>query len=166
MKSTPKNDAHIWNFLLSIFSRNQVNQVNHQMHIYYISRNYLELGRILESKHCLKNLASRSEVNPPKRRTHLKKNSRFSPETKYWVKFALGSEVHPLKWCTHWKFFLLMHILKEFGLNNVMLVTQTNCQWKRTLFFFFWKGLCIVWNGEGGNSLYKLSKPKLNQTNI
>ena len=77
MKSTPKNDAHIWNFLLSIFSRNQV---NHQTHIYYISRNYLELGQILESKHCLKNLASRSEVNPPKRHTHLKKNSRFSLE--------------------------------------------------------------------------------------
>ena len=72
MKSTPKNDAHIWNFLLSIFSRNQVNQVNHQTHIYYISRNYLELGQILESKHCLKNLASRNEVNPQKRRTHLK----------------------------------------------------------------------------------------------
>ena len=135
MKSTPKNDAHIWNFLLSLFSRNQVNQVNHQTHIYYISRNYLERGRILESKHCLKNLASRSEVNPPKRHTHLKKNfSIFSRkqvnqvnhqkhtyyisgkslelmqllETKHCLKkLASRNEVNPPKRRTYLKFFAL-----------------------------------------------------------
>merc|ERR1712115_592951 len=66
----PKRRTHLKFF--QNFSRNQVNQVNRQTHIYYISRNYLELGRILESKHCLKNLASRIEVNPPKQHTHLK----------------------------------------------------------------------------------------------
>ena len=66
----------------SIFSRKQVNQVNHQKHTYYINGKSLEWWRILESKHCLKNMASRSEVNPPKRHTHLKKNSRFSRESK------------------------------------------------------------------------------------
>ena len=141
MKSTPKNDAHIWNFLLSIFSRNQVNQVNHQTHIYYISRNYLELGRILESKHCLKNLASRSEVNPPKRHTHLKKNfSIFSRkqvnqvnhqthiyyisrnylelgqilESKHCLKnLASRNEVNPQKRRTHLKFFALDFFKKQ-----------------------------------------------------
>merc|ERR1712115_119830 len=51
----PKRRTHLKFF--QNFSRNQVNQVNRQTHIYYISRNYLELGRILESKHCLKNFA-------------------------------------------------------------------------------------------------------------
>ena len=64
----------------SIFSRKQVNQVNHQKHTYYINGKSLEWWRILESKHCLKNMALRSEVNPPKWHTHLKKKSRFSLE--------------------------------------------------------------------------------------
>merc|ERR1712115_167547 len=130
----PKRHTHLKkNF--SIFSRKQVNQVNHQTHIYYISRNYLELGQILESKHCLKNLASRNEVNPQKRRTHLKKKfsifsrkqvnqvnhqkhtyyiSGKSPElgqlleTKHCLKkLASRNEVNPQKRRTHLKFFAL-----------------------------------------------------------
>ena len=67
----PKRHTHLKkNF--SIFSRKQVNQVNHQKHTYYISGKSLELMQLLETKHCLKKLASRNEVNPQKQRTHLK----------------------------------------------------------------------------------------------
>ena len=70
--SQPSKTTHTFKKKFSIFSRKQVNQVNHQKHTYYISGKSLELGQLLETKHCMKKLASRNEVNPKKRRTHLK----------------------------------------------------------------------------------------------
>ena len=58
--STFKNDTHFEKNWLSIFSRKQVNQVNQQKRTCYIPGEYLELEQLLESEHCLKNLAPRN----------------------------------------------------------------------------------------------------------
>ena len=59
-----------------------------------------------------------------------KKVSRDRATTKPNIGWNLSSrsEVNPLKRSTHLNFFLSMHTLIEFGLNNVMLVTQSNFQ--------------------------------------